>query len=260
MPLEIIPGNGPLIVAMPYTGTNIRRELVERLHDQSRYFTSNDRYLDRLLSGLAQDATTIRTNFHRYVSDVDAVSKGSELRARDGMLGVIPLIDRDGTGIWDTPPSVSDARVWRALYFAPYHAALATQIARVRAKYGHAIVLNCRARRDTNAAGSDVPDIEFSTHLGASCAVSLSMKLATLVKSSSAHSVTFNGQLRTGLTTRQYGRPKANTHAFDMDVHERCYLTEEREGEGGHYDAEKAGPLRETLREVMDHLSRWTPY
>ena len=257
MPLEVVPGTSPLIIAMPYTGTNIRRELVDRLHDKSRHITSNDRYLDRLLDGLAVDATTIRTNFHRFVSDVDAVSKGPELRARNGMLGVIPLIDRDGTGIWDVPPTVSDARVWRALYFAPYHAALAAQIARVRAKCGHAIVLNCRARRSETTTAADVPDIEFSTHLGASCAVSLSMNLAALIKSADAQSVVVNGQLRTGWTTRQYGRPKANTHAFDMDIHERCYLSQE--GEVGHYDAEKAAPLRDTLRSVMEYLAQWMP-
>ncbi|WP_282059748.1 N-formylglutamate amidohydrolase [Roseobacter litoralis] len=258
MPLEIIPGNGPLIITLPYTGTNMRRELVERLYDKSRHITSNDRYLDRLLGGLANDATTIRTNFHRFVSDVDAVSMASELRAHNGLLGVVPLIDHDGTAIWSSPPTVDEARVWRALYFTPYHAALATQIARVRAKYGHAIVLNCRARRAESTTAAEVPDIEFSTHLGASCGVSLSAELAALVTSASAHSVLVSGQLRTGWTTRQYGRPRANTHAFDLDVHENCYLT--NDGEVGHFDAEKVGPLRDTLRHVMRHLGQWTPH
>lgn len=259
MPLEIVPGNGPLILALPYTGTSMRPELVERLHDKSQYIGSNDRYLDRLVGDLATAATTLRTNFHRFVSDVDTVLSGANGQPRNGMLGVIPLLDRDGSGIWDIPPTTNEARIWRALYFAPYHAALATQIARVRAKCGHAIVLNCRARHENSihATHANPSDIAFSTHMGVTSGIGLSTELATIVMRTDAYSVSVNGHVQTGWTTRQYGRPKAGTHAFDLDISEKCYLSSD--GETGHYDAQKAAPLRDILRDVMEHLSHWRP-
>jgi formiminoglutamase len=259
MPLELIQRHGPLIVTLPYTGTNMPRMIADRLNDPAQCITAPDRFLDRLLHGLVEDATVLRVNFHRYLSDVDCVVPGADSRPRKGMLGVVPLLDAHGNTIWEKPPGQREANTWRSTYYAPFHAALAAQIARVRARNGYAMVVTCRARPaevPAHLPGGDV-DIGISTYLGAAYAVELSTRLTRLVNTSGTHTAMVHGSSTTGWIARHYGRPPARMHAIDFDLSEACYLT--RDGDDAAYNTERAESFRKVLREVMDYIGAWRP-
>ncbi|MFK7943760.1 MAG: N-formylglutamate amidohydrolase [Paracoccaceae bacterium] len=115
MPLEVVQGKSALILAMPYTGTNMQPALVDRLIHKDRWLTAPDRSLDRLLGGLFEDVSLVRANFHRYLSDADVPSPKYARKPLQGMIGTVPVLDRSGLAIWTHPPSEQEAMGWHSM-------------------------------------------------------------------------------------------------------------------------------------------------
>jgi formiminoglutamase len=259
MPLQQVQGNNPLILALPYSGSDMIRAIVQRLDDPEAWYTAPDRYLDRLVRDVIGDANLLRASFHRYLSDVDHPLPNNGLKPRQGMIGVVPLLNDDGAQIWQTPPTGKEATSWCAMYYAPYHAALATQIARVRARFGHVILVNCRACPERNAGRPDAEtaDVTLSTYVGAACNIGLSSKLAAFFASVDGYSSVLNGRMSTGWTTRHYGRAASGIHAFDLELNESCYLNPDPGNSS--YDPVHAAPLQNLLAEALEFLAEWRP-
>lgn len=259
MPVETIHHDSPLLLTLPYTGTSMTPVIAKRLRDPQQCFTVPDRYLDRLMSGLGHEMNVVRANFHRYLSDVDYAGASKDFRPTKGMMGGIPLLDATGESIWDEPPFSKELAVWWGLYHAPYHAAVAAQIARIRARKGHTVLLNCRARPESALHPIDAPpaDITFSIGPGQTCDFMLSRKIGQLLKNSGETTVSISALPTTGYTTRTYGRPPKGVHAFDLDIDESCYLS--TLGIDSHYDPDKAQQVRKVLTALIDYLTTWRP-
>lgn len=259
MPVGLIQGNSPLIVTMPYTGVNMPRMLINRLEDQSRFFSAPDRFLARLLGGRAETANILQANFHRFVSDVDYVPPARATGPTNGMMGTVPILDDRGMSIWSDPPGMKEAASWRAMYYAPFHAALATQVAKVRARFGHAIIFNLRARhtphrsKATGAQGT----LSFASGIGTSCGTDLSLRLSSLLKTYDNVAIDIDRNVRRGRISRHYGKPSACCHAIDADIDEAFYLT--GSDDAVLYDAHKATPVAGVLEEVIACLDQWCP-
>ncbi|MEM9577731.1 MAG: N-formylglutamate amidohydrolase [Pseudomonadota bacterium] len=258
MPLQVVHGNSPVIICLPYTGTNMQRSIVQRLRDRDHWLTAPDRYLDKVIGGLSGEMNLVRANFHRFLSDVEQQVNGTEPMTRKGMIGVVPLLDQDGQNIWAYPPEAREAASWRSIYFAPYHAAVA-QIAQVRARFGHAVLVTCRARRDTpfGDPGKKPDDIAIRTFIGASSAIDLPVKMQALLQSSDQFTNSLSGQLGVGSSTRRYGRPGHGVHALDLEISEATYLNTQHDAL--QLDAAKVDVLRETLAETFDLIANWRP-
>lgn len=259
MPVETIQQNSAILLTLPYTGTTMPPVIARRLRDPQQCFTVPDRYLDRLMGGLGQDMNMVRANFHRYLSDVDYIGASRDLRPRKGMMGGVPLLDAQGHSIWDHPLSRKDVAAWWGMYHAPYHAAIAAQIARIRARRGHVIVLTCRARPEAALHRQDAgsADITLSTGTGLTCDVTLSTKAGQLLKSHDRTTVTLSGQSSTGYTARTYGRPAKGVHALDLDIAESCYLS--TADNDSHYAPDKAQQVRAVLAVLVAYLGDWRP-
>ena len=93
-----------------------------------------DWHIHRLYDGLLPGATTVRATFHRYVIDANRDPEGASLYPGQNTTGLVPLTDFDGMPIWRTARSRTRPRVAErcARFHAPYHAALAAEIARVK--------------------------------------------------------------------------------------------------------------------------------
>lgn len=259
MPIELIERSSPVIVTLPYTGTNMPRFFVDRVHDPDQFMIAPDHGLDRLLHGLVDDFSILRANFHRYLSDVDRVPPNGETRLSKGMIGVVPVLDERGAIIWDRPPSPRDAATWRAMYYAPYHAALAAQIARARARHGYAVIVNCHAMHTYGAPHSVPPhvDVRLSTYLSTSCTVDLTASLTQLLRANAAHVTAVGGRNDGGATIRHYGHPKSHVHAFDLCLNDARYLR--LVNRTPLYDPEKAASLRSSLQFFMRYVAGWQP-
>lgn len=77
--IEITRGDGPLVLGLPHTGTDVPDACLARLNDTGRALADTDWHIDRLYAGLVPDVTRVRTTIHRYVIDVNRDPSGESL-------------------------------------------------------------------------------------------------------------------------------------------------------------------------------------
>lgn len=259
MPVNAIAGSSPLILAFPHAGTEIPQPILRRLNETGRQLIDTDWHVDRLYHDLVQDVTTVRASFHRYVSDANRDPSGQSLYPGKFTTGLVPLTSFDGQPIWDDPPSKTEIATWRSAFHTPYHAALAAQIARVRSKYGFAILFDCHSIRGQIPKLFDgvLPDLSLGTNQGTTCDPKMNTHLANLCKQATPYTSAVNGRFKGGWTTRHYGRPETGVHAVQMELAQSTYLVAEKDP--WLYDEAKAEPLRAILRDILEYLQNWRP-
>ena len=132
--IEVVQGGSPLVLGLPHTGTDVPSDIWGRLNDTGRGLADTDWHIHDLYDGLVDDVTSVRTPLHRYVIDVNRDPGGDSLYPGQNTTTLVPLTDFDGVPIWRTEPDAGDVAERTARYHAPYHAALETELARVRAQ------------------------------------------------------------------------------------------------------------------------------
>lgn len=252
-PVEVIRGDGPVILGLPHTGTWLPDDIHGRLNDRGRLLADTDWHIHRLYDGLLPGATMVRATFHRYVIDANRGPDDASLYPGQNTTGLVPLTDFDGEPIWDREPVAEDIVRRKAEFHAPYHAALAAEIARVRARHGVAILYDCHSIRSVIPFLFDgtLPDFNIGTADGASCAPAIEAA-AQEVAAATGRPWVVNGRFKGGWTTRHYGRPDTGVHAIQMELAQVTHLTAEAPPFA--YDEEKAAALRTSLREILERI------
>lgn len=251
----MIPGGSPLILTFARTGTNVPPVYYRRLSLEGRAMADTDWHLDRLMDGLHEGVTRVRANFNRCMSDVNTGPSDPPPYQGVPGAGFIPLRTATGAPIWAGPPLGAELSRIKSAYYVPYHAAVAAQVARVRAKHRIAFVIDCQSMQADPDA--HLPDLSLDTGFGLSCSPKLAAQVAALCQSAPEVRSILNRARHTGWTTRLHGRPKSNVHALQVTVAQSAYL-------GGDadtllYDAEKAEALRALLRDMLGFIAGWRP-
>ena len=227
IPVQVSPGDSPVILAQPHGGTWLPDDLLTRLDDNGRMLADTDWHIERLYDGLLPGATTVRATFHRYVIDANRGADDASLYPGQNTTGLVPLTDFDGEAIWLTEPDAADIAHRKAQFHAPYHAALAAEVARVRARHGVAILYDCHSIRShiPFLFPGTLPDFNVGTNLGTTCDPRIEAAVYDLCVASGRTHV-LNGRFKGGWTTRHYGRPEEGVHAIQMELAQRGYMTE----------------------------------
>lgn len=257
-PAEVVQGDSPVILGLPHTGTFLPDEIFARLNARGRVLADTDWHIQRLYDGLLPGATTVRATFHRYVIDANRGADDASLYPGQNTTGLVPLTDFDGEAIWDTPPTAADVADRLARFHAPYHAALAAEIDRVRAKHGVAILYDCHSIRSQIPFLFDgtLPDFNIGTNNGTTCAPQIETA-ARDVAAATGRSWVVNGRFKGGWTTRHYGRPETGFHAIQMELAQATHLVTETPPFA--YDAAKAASLRPQLAEILTNIAALAP-
>ena len=258
-PVEVSRGAGPIILGMPHGGMFLPPEVRARLNPLGRTLADADWHIDALYAGLAPDATVVRATFHRYVIDANRPPDGASLYPGQNTTGLIPETDFDGRPIWDAPPTPADAAARLAAFHAPYHAALAAEIARVRARHGVAILWDCHSIRSRIPFLFDgvLPDFNIGTADGASCDASITAAVQAACAGALGFTHVTNGRFKGGWTTRHYGRPATGVHAIQMEIAQSAYLETERPPFA--YSPDRAGRIRPALAAALARLAALAP-
>jgi formiminoglutamase len=253
-PVEVFEGDSPVILGLPHTGTHLPDDIRTDLNGRGRELADTDWQIHRLYDGLLPGATTVRATFHRYVIDANRGPDNASLYPGQNTTGLVPLTDFDGEPIWTEEPTAEDIADRTARFHAPYHAALSTQIDRVRARHGVAILYDCHSIRSHIPFLFDgiLPDFNIGTAGGTTCDPRIKDAVARIVKNSERTWV-LNGRFKGGWTTRHYGRPSDGVHAIQMELAQSTHLTAEAAPFA--YDPEKAAPLRGTLKHILTTLA-----
>tara|TARA_R110002094_G_scaffold212821_1_gene183298 strand:+ start:69 stop:866 length:798 start_codon:yes stop_codon:yes gene_type:complete len=254
-PVEVGQGNSPIVLGLPHTGTYVPDDIAARLNARGRGLDDTDWHVHTLYDGLLEGASTVRATFHRYVIDANRDPSGQSLYPGQNTTGLVPLTDFDGHDIWDTPPDTAEIETRRAAFHAPYHAALETELARVRAKFGIAILYDCHSIRSRipYLFHGTLPDFNIGTNMGETCARALETATYGLCKAEDGYSTVLNGRFKGGWTTRHYGKPAQGIHAIQMELAQSTYLNSETPP--WDYDTDKATRLRRPLSRLLGKLA-----
>ena len=253
-PVEVWQGAGPIILGQPHGGTFVPTDILARLNDRGRQLTDTDWHINRLYDGLLTDMTVVQATFHRYVIDANRDPLGGLLYPGQNSTSLCPTTDFDGLPIWDQPPDAAEIDQRRGQFHAPYHAALAAEVARVKAVHGVAVLFDCHSIRSQIPFlfAGPLPLYNIGTNDGATCAPAVAD--AVFARCSAAGDAVLNGRFKGGWTTRHYGHPAQNVHAIQMEIAQNGYL--DTESAPWAYAPAKADQMRDTLSNCLNALDR----
>ena len=254
-PVEVIRGDGPVVLGMPHTGVFVPPDVRAKLNDRGRGLADTDWNIHKLYEGLLPGATVVRATFHRYVIDANRDPSGQSLYPGQNTTGLVPLTDFEGGEIWNVPPSGGEIEHRRETYHAPYHAALEAELHRVRDTYGVAVLYDCHSIRSQVPYLFEgvLPAFNIGTNDGATCAPVLAQTIEALCRAAEGYDTVVNGRFKGGWTTRHYGRPDDRVHAIQMELAQRCYM---EEAAPWPYLHERAEALRPHLKAILDATER----
>jgi len=257
-PVEVVQGDSPVILGLPHTGTWLPDEIRAALNPRGQVLADTDWHIHRLYDGLLPGATTVRATFHRYVIDANRGPDDASLYPGQNTTGLVPLTDFDGEPIWEVEPTAEEIATRKARFHTPYHAALAAEITRVKAKHGVAILYDCHSIRSVIPFLFDgvLPDFNIGTNSGASCAPAIEAATQE-VAAATGRTHVLNGRFKGGWTTRHYGQPGQGVHAIQMELAQSTHL--ETEAPPFAYDEQKAEALRVPLKEILTRLAALAP-
>jgi N-formylglutamate deformylase len=260
-PVEVTQGSGPVVLGLPHTGTWLPPDVAARLNATGQTLADTDWHIDALYAGLLPRATTVRATFHRYLLDANRAPDDASLYPGRNTTGLCPLTDFDGAAIWrdgeEPGPEEIAARV--AAFHAPYHAALAAEIDRVRALHGVAILYDCHSIRSEIPFLFDgvLPDFNIGTNDGASCAPVVEASVLMQCRAAEwGHTYVANGRFKGGWTTRHYGRPGDGVHAVQMELAQASYMEERPPWT---LRPDRAERIRTVLRAILENLEDLAP-
>ncbi|MCG6904822.1 MAG: N-formylglutamate deformylase [Rhodobacter sp.] len=259
--VEITRGDGPILLGLPHTGTHVPQDIRAQLNDRGQALADTDWHIHRLYDGLIADVTCVRTPIHRYVIDVNRDPSGESLYPGQNTTGLCPLTDFDGHDIYRAgrAPDAAEIERRRSLYHAPYHAAIAGELERIRALHGFAILYDCHSIRAQIPFLFDgvLPDFNIGTNLGTSCDPSIELAVSGICRSATGYTSVLNGRFTGGWTTRHYGCPDRRIHAIQMELAQSAYLA--AEAPPWTYDQRKSEALRAHLGEILATLEEFKP-
>ncbi|PWC87271.1 N-formylglutamate amidohydrolase [Azospirillum sp. TSH100] len=260
---DLVRGEGPLVVSMPHCGTELSPGLAERLTDEALTLRDTDWHMPRLY-GFAGNmgATLLSARYSRYVIDLNRPPDGESLYPGQATTGLCPDILFDGTPLYrdGQAPDADEVAQRVEGYWRPYHAALAAELARVKARHGFALLY------DAHSIRSHVPrlfdgrlhDLNLGTARGTSCDPQLAARVVTAMESAAAAegmTCVTNGRFVGGHITRAYGQPAGGVHAIQMELAQDRYMDEEAPPFA--YRPDRAEKLQRVLTAVLDAFTGW---
>lgn len=245
--LSVHRGAGPLIVSIPHSGADIPAEFMGDFRSPALARNDADWFVDRLYDfARALGATIVHSAVSRSVIDLNRDPSGASLYPGQATTGLCPETTFDGEPLY-RPGRAPDVAARRAGWFDPYHAALAAEIARLRASHPAIILYDAHSIRShvPRLFDGELPQFNIGTNSGQSCAPAL----AASVRNACTDSVVVDGRFKGGWITRHYGAPQQGVHAIQMELAIRGYADESPWPP--RWSAERAAPLQARLHAIL---------
>lgn len=228
--LDITRGAAPLILSIPHAGTDIPDDIALTLADPWLARKDADWHVGALYAFAADlGATIIRTRISRTVIDMNRPPDGTSLYPGQATTDLCPLTSFDGEPLYrpGQEPDAAEVARRRTLYHTPYHAALATEIARLREQHPSVVLYDCHSIRSRvpRLFDGDLPHFNIGTNSGTACAPALQAAVERACDVTQFSRIS-NGRFKGGYITRHYGQPANGVHGVQMELACRGYLAE----------------------------------
>ena len=246
-------GPSRFLISVPHAGTYLPPHIHDQLNKTGRSVSDTDWHVDKLYSFAAEAGATLLIATHsRTVVDLNRSPAGGALYPGQAETTICPTETFDGRPLYDTPPDAAEIAARVETYWRPYHAALAHQLARIKALHGTAHLLDAHSIRSAipRLFPGTLPDLNFGTNSGAAAGPSLA---ARALASTSGHGFTqiLDGRFRGGAITRHYGQPHEGIQAIQLELAQTTYLDE---ADPRHFNPERAARLIAALRSLVAEL------
>jgi N-formylglutamate amidohydrolase len=258
------PPTTPLVISVPHAGISTDG-FAASLAPTLDVRCDADLFVDELYA--ATDPTAfIRARLSRFVCDLNrhpddvsarAVPAHPAPRNADGR-GFLWEVTTTGAGALAGPLSLEAWQARQAIH-AAYHDAIAAALARARARFGYAILLDGHSMPSIGRAGHSDSGrtraaIVPGDRRGTSCNPALSRLVGEHFETA-GFTVAFNDPYQGGYITTFHGKPANHIHAIQIEMRRDLYMNEavfERRPEG-------FARLVATLTTLVRRLELWSP-
>ena len=257
--LTVRRGTAPLVIGLPHTGIGLLPEMEGALISSWRARRDTDWWVDELYDiADVLGATVVRTSWSRTVIDVNRDPSGASLYPGQATTGLCPVTTFDGEPLYraGTEPDATETARRRTLYHAPYHVALAAEIARLRAVHPRVVLFDAHSIRSRipRLFDGELPVFNVGTNDGQTCDAALTAEVVRIL-AATGQSTVVDGRFKGGWTTRHYGDPASGIHAVQLELAMRAYLVEPALPDATVWpapvDAGRAAALRPVLRATL---------
>jgi N-formylglutamate deformylase len=257
--LQVQRGEAPLIVSMPHAGTDIPAEIEAQLVSPWLGRKDADWHVEKLYHFASNiGATTVRTSMSRTVIDVNRDPSGASLYPGQATTELCPTTTFDGERLYKEQCELDSEEIpaRTALYFSPYHAALAGEIDRLRKQHWKIVLFEAHSIRSIipRLFEGELPNFNIGTNSGAACDARLTEAVEGACATTEFSRVT-NRRFKGGWTTRHYGKPTDGVHAIQLELACRGYMDEPREVSPDNwptpYSEQRAASMRAALKQIL---------
>ena len=224
-------GRAPLLVSLPHDGGHIPDALAARMTPAARTAPDTDWFVSRLYAFARElGASILRPNHSRYVVDLNRPPDDVSLYPGQNTTGLCPSVRFTGEPVYlpGQEPDAAEVAARVERYWRPYHDALADELARLRARFGRALLWDGHSIRGELPFLFEgrLPDLNLGTASGTSCTPALQARLASVLASQTRYSHVINGRFKGGYITRHYGNPARGVEAIQLELAQSTYMDE----------------------------------
>ena len=257
---ELRRGTSPLLVSFPHSGESLG-PYGPRMTAAAHRLADTDWHLPKLYSFLEDlDATILVANHSRYVIDLNRDPSGASLYPGQNVTELCPTTTFKNEDIYlhGEVPVEDEIKQRLDEYWHPYHAALESELARLKASHGHALLW------DAHSIASEVPrffegrlpDFNLGNNGGQSCNSNIADALENTAYEYTNFSSVINGRFKGGFITRQYGNPAEGIHSVQLELSQITYMNERYPFE---YLPETAAIVRAPIRSLLEAMLTYRP-
>ena len=246
-------GTAPLFVSLPHDGTELPDDIAARLTPSARRVPDTDWHVSRLYAfALELGASMIIPRYSRYVIDLNRPPDNASLYPGQNTTGLCPIVQFSGEPVYQAGAEPSNTEIAARIetYWRPYHEALVTELARIRAVHGRVVLWEGHSIRSVVPFlfEGELPDFNLGTAGGASCTAELQSRLVAVLSAAREHTHAVNGRFKGGYITRHYGEPAQDAEAVQLELAQLNYMDEDT----FEYLDELAAKTQRVLRPLLE--------
>ena len=228
----LTPGTTPLLISFPHSGTFIPPALEARLTEVALQRADVDWHLPQLYAFAASiGAGTLVAHHARHVIDLNRPPEDESLYPGQDVTGLLPLdtFRKEPLYLAGQAPDATETDMRRATYWQPYHAALRTELDRLRAVHGVALLWDAHSIASVMPRffAGKLPDLNLGTAEGHACSPKVQAAVEAVMASQTTFTHVSNARFKGGHITRHYGQPEAGIHALQLEMCQCTYMDED---------------------------------
>jgi len=252
-------GSIPLLVSIPHVGTDIPDEVLATMTPAATDKQDTDWHLVRLYEFLGEmGASVLSARWSRYAIDLNRPPENTNLYPGQDTTGLCPVDTFHREPLYLEGRAPDEAEVQRRLqaYWKPYHDQLRAELDRLLALHGRVVLWDAHsiASRVPRFFDGKLPDLNFGTADGKSCADGLTEAIVSRALVQERYSIAVNGRFKGGHITRFYGEPAKGVHAIQLEMCQSTYMDEDAPYG---YRADLAAQVQQPLRDKMQAAADW---